>query len=476
MIQFNYDFFDTLATTGERAVLGVVQTLANKGDLAGLREFMSYSSRNAEALPGLYKLTTMQAQALKSDGESDHVSTNFFKALMAPLGSLTNVDSYWTEKNLSEENLVHAKAILEWASSNPSDNNEALRHASSFLISNVANVQAFEAVEAAWNKTNDSLPAAAFLERALLSMNLVAARHFLPHLTQPDYSEFADLAAHWEVDPKVPTVARAITNLLATHRGSTDAVFGLIESIEAETGVAPLAPMRIHVITALIGNSATTLDDPNDFYSLMKRLHGSTDEHLTTQQNWLIDAANEASSINSSTAEYLVKAIVERNCVELLKLAEPLLADDIRPRLASIGTALQGGFATVSGQQGASRLRNTIEFLQAQGQSLDSVSLDEPGAKSIDMHAMHFLAYELQFTDASVPATSATSSHGSPMEKLAVLLDMGCDPRVKDSRNKMPHQIVHAELKPQWHHTVNAHKARSVAHDVLNEIASGPSP
>ena len=49
MIQFNYDFFDTLATTGERAVLGVVQTLANKGDLAGLREFMSYSSRNAES-------------------------------------------------------------------------------------------------------------------------------------------------------------------------------------------------------------------------------------------------------------------------------------------------------------------------------------------------------------------------------------------------------------------------------------------
>lgn len=32
MIRYDQDFFDTLASAGERAVLGVLQTLASKGD------------------------------------------------------------------------------------------------------------------------------------------------------------------------------------------------------------------------------------------------------------------------------------------------------------------------------------------------------------------------------------------------------------------------------------------------------------
>lgn len=461
MNPYTKKWFEVLSENGHPAVLGVLQTLANQRNIPALMAFMDFSKKNAKTLPALYEMDLHDAQCLNVHGKSGPISTNYFRTLITPIAAHKNGNHGAGKDRIPDDLRAYAEEFLSWASPSIHKKSDCLLLACNYLIANLQDADIYKKIDQAWINMGKKTPVQQLFKRSLESGNVGAAEHFMGSMAVTDLWEIFSDAEH-DKDKKV---ANALIGIFRREPHSTLDVFSLLQKAEHATGSVTMAPFRISLLSIALSIHPESVGGAEKYHEILAKIQGG-EAGLQSQQKWLAFlGSHPMGSDEKSKSDGIAKQVVEGNIVELLALVKPQLSTENDKPCANIGNAIENGFEYFDGYEGATRLKKTIECLLSMGHCMENVKLNDRVMEGLTVHAMHHLAIAMKnFTG---------KKH---IEKLVVLLDMGCDTKIKDNRGKTPQSYLDREQKEIWNHTVSAHKARNTAHNLLAEMQANPAP
>ena len=165
----------------------------------------------------------------------------------------------------------------------------------------------------------------------------------------------------------------------------------------------------------------------------------------------------------ASACESLALVAILTHCVPVIECLRPLVESyaqaPYKPnRTLRISKALEQKGVSADFPFHRERFEQTIKTMLALGHRMGiEVDCDD---KAVGFSVLHELAMH-----------NGKKEYPHRMEKLLGLLNIGIDPKTRNIGGKLAHSLVKPpEARDQWQGTVNAKKARNVAHALLDEM------
>lgn len=441
------DFFVGLAQISERVAATALDHLCAQENRAAIEGFMDAVLRNPELFPDTLsnkKLPLLVSTAKIENEPNMHQSV--FDLIAMTIRTQT------PETPFTEDRLDHFAKILDFAAGLPATGfNPFQRLAgqlSKFSADPTPVQMLIEAAEAAGQTLKKfSMVATAMGQNnhgavvsLVASMNDQELMKAMPELVETITVTCKPAIGNWawslaRAEPNSPEYASAHT---------------LFNTLDERAGVYAIAPLRLalmasHLSRLLGTDEAMRADDFFAFAGLQ-----APDQAITES---LVEAMDAWHNKDPVAAQEFVHCVVQANLVELLPAVGGRIKahGDVTRLETTVGTALDGAFVWADGPEGVRRLKDTLAYMDDLGHDLND------------------------FGNGESPMTHiALNRRPGRLKTLAVLLDLGFDPAKEDSRGRLAVKHMTDDAVSAWNHVVNAHKARSAAHTLLNEIDLSP--